>query len=189
MVLTIRIACLACLVGAVLLSGSAWAQSADHTAHKMQLVIIRDAVNAGGVGAIGAKDFADDTANGIRGAMDEVFSTHQKSTCARHYESHAPKGVSPSYIPTMTCIVAVGEGALQNATTMDDTIAIGHCSGASLTSESGDMLIGDYTSAPKGKDGFVNIGNKLCFWRDNGDTATCPPPEPECVHYQPKDTK
>jgi hypothetical protein len=82
---------------------------------------------------------------------------------------------------TGSCDIAIGLGALQNATTMDDTIATGRCSGASLQTESRDLLIGDYTSAPRDKSGFVNIANKLCFWRDTGTRVACPPPEPECV--------
>lgn len=78
------------------------------------------------------------------------------------------------------CLVAIGLGALKSATLMYGTIAVGTCSGASLTTESMDILVGDHTSAPVGKDGFVNIGNKLCFWRDTGTVVDCPPPEPEC---------
>jgi hypothetical protein len=147
--------------------------SVNHIAHIMQLVIVRDTVNAGGVGAIVATNFADDTANSIRGTLDEVFGNHTAVDCA--------KGIPGA----KSCIVAIGEGALLSATIMNDTIAIGRCSGASLTTESHDLLIGAYTSAPKGKDGFVNIGNKLCFWRDSGATATCPPPEAECVTPTP----
>jgi hypothetical protein len=63
---------------------------------------------------------------------------------------------------------------------MHNTIAIGRCSGFHLHAESRDILIGDYTDAPRERDGFVNIKNKLCFWRDSGERADCPPPEPEC---------
>jgi hypothetical protein len=82
---------------------------------------------------------------------------------------------------TPFCIVAVGEGALPNATTMSNTIAVGRCVGTSLTTESYDILIGDNTTAPLHRDGFVNIGNRLCFWRDTGERAACPAPEPECT--------
>lgn len=84
--------------------------------------------------------------------------------------------------PAMTgsCDIGIGMGALWNSTTMYSTIAVGTCSGASLKTESRDILIGDYTSAPRGRDGFVNIANKWCWWRDSGAQADCPPPEPEC---------
>lgn len=78
------------------------------------------------------------------------------------------------------CNVAYGVGALQYATTMLGTMAFGRCSGGHLTSENHDLLIGDYTAAPRGKDGFVNLENKLCFWRDTGTVVDCPPPEPGC---------
>lgn len=79
-----------------------------------------------------------------------------------------------------SCVIAIGLGALQDATDMDDTIAVGTYAGASLRTESRDLLIGDCTAAPRGKDGFVNIANKLCFWRDTGIIEDCPPPEPQC---------
>jgi hypothetical protein len=79
------------------------------------------------------------------------------------------------------CLVAIGLGALQNATSMHNTIAIGRCAGASLTTESDDILVGDYVTAPRGRSGFINIANALCFWRDTGERAACPAPEPECA--------
>lgn len=82
---------------------------------------------------------------------------------------------------TPSCVVAIGEGALLNATAMSSTIGVGHCSGATLRTESDDILVGDYTAAPRDKDGFVNIANRLCFWRNSGERVDCPPPEPECV--------
>lgn len=149
----------------------------DYVAHDMQFVILRDTLKAGGIGAIGVKNFADDTANSIRGAVDDVYRTHTEVSCAN--------GTTDA----SSCIIAIGYGALMNATTMNNTIAIGRCSGATLTSESRDLLIGDFTTAPRGKDGFVNLENKLCFWRDTGVVETCPPPNPECLPNQPKDTK
>ena len=79
------------------------------------------------------------------------------------------------------CRIAFGYGALINITTGNNDMAYGHCSGASLMEESDDLLIGDYTAAPLHKNGFVNIENKLCFWRETGKRADCPPPEPECM--------
>ena len=79
------------------------------------------------------------------------------------------------------CRIAFGYGALINITTGNNDMAYGHCSGASLMEESNDLLIGDYTAAPLHKNGFVNIENKLCFWRETGKRADCPPPEPECM--------
>jgi hypothetical protein len=81
---------------------------------------------------------------------------------------------------TNACNVAVGIGAMEFATTLAHSIFIGRCSGHSVTTGSHDLLIGDYTSMPDGAVGFVNIANKLCFWRDSGDRVACPAPEPEC---------
>ena len=91
------------------------------------------------------------------------------------------EGSKPS-VHVSSCVIAIGMGALKYATTMNHTIAVGRCAGASLTTESRDLLIGDYTAAPRGQDGFVNIANKLCFWRDSGERVACPPPEPECAN-------
>lgn len=85
------------------------------------------------------------------------------------------------YTP-QSCTTAVGLGALWLATNITHVIAIGRCSGASLHEARNTLLVGDYTSAPEGSDGFVNIANKLCFWRDTGRRVDCPPPEPECYH-------
>jgi hypothetical protein len=39
------------------------------------------------------------------------------------------------------------------------------------------ILLGDNTQTPSpDSDGFVNIDNRLCFWRDTGEIAECPPP-------------
>lgn len=59
-------------------------------------------------------------------------------------------------------------------------VAVGLCSGSSLTGQSRSLLLGDRTAAPPKGDGFVNIANKLCFWRDTGERVACPAPELEC---------
>ena len=88
--------------------------------------------------------------------------------------------------------VAIGLGALNKAYGLNShyvgedlsyVYAIGRCAGASLENASRAFLIGDYTAAPSGSDGFVNIANRLCFWRDTGETVDCPPPEPECLDH------
>lgn len=49
------------------------------------------------------------------------------------------------------------------------------------------ILVGNYTSMPTAStNDFVNIANRLCFWRDTGQRVDCPPPEPDCT--QPKET-
>lgn len=60
-----------------------------------------------------------------------------------------------------------------------DDVVIGRCSCVNLLG-SGNLLLGDYTGTPSGASGFVNIANKLCFWRMTGERVACPPPEPEC---------
>jgi hypothetical protein len=79
-----------------------------------------------------------------------------------------------------TCNIAVGINAMTNATAVTYSTFIGTCAGYSVHSGRNILLIGDYTSAPDGANGFVNIGNKLCFWRESGERVACPPPEPEC---------
>lgn len=60
-------------------------------------------------------------------------------------------------------------------------MAIGRCAAASMTHVRRGIAIGDYTRLPEGSSGFVNIGNKICFWRDTKQWADCPPPELECM--------
>ena len=55
---------------------------------------------------------------------------------------------------------------------------VGMCAGMTLTTQSHTLLLGDRTAASGSN--FANFGNKLCFWRDSGERADCPPPEPEC---------
>jgi hypothetical protein len=38
-----------------------------------------------------------------------------------------------------------------------------------------DILLGDHTQAPDARPGFVNFGNKVCYWRDTGRRVACPP--------------
>lgn len=137
----------------------------DVMAHDMQVVIIRD------MPKVSPEEFpklADAMAEGIRKALTASVGA-----------TSDPCDKPPTGQTFSSCIVAIGENALYNATTMYGTIAIGRYSGYSLTTESMDILIGDYTSAPHGMNGFVNLANTLCFWRDTGVVETCPPPESE----------
>jgi hypothetical protein len=62
------------------------------------------------------------------------------------------------------------------------TVIVGKCAGMTQTSGGRNILLGDYTALPKpDTSGFVNIANRLCFWRDTGERVACPAPEPECV--------
>lgn len=58
-----------------------------------------------------------------------------------------------------------------------DVTVIGNCATAWGSRE---LVLGDRATTPIKGDGFVNLGNKLCFWRDTGTIVDCPPPEPEC---------
>lgn len=79
------------------------------------------------------------------------------------------------------CNIMIGQGASLSMTGAEHMITIGRCAGASVQNARRAILIGDYTSAPEGSNGFVNIANKLCFWRYTGERVDCPAPEPECV--------
>ena len=127
-------------------------------------------------------EFAQQLELSIRETTGDAMG-HKYPACNLPPAANTNPAASPADVPLFSpiCIIAVGRGALQSATTMQNTIAIGECSGASLTTESRDLLIGDYTAAPKGKNGFVNIGNQVCFWRDSGTVVPCPPPEPPCA--------
>ena len=60
------------------------------------------------------------------------------------------------------------------------SIAIGICAGWEGMGRN-DILIGICTRLPTPTtNDFVNIGNKLCFWRTTGERADCPPLVPEC---------
>lgn len=58
-------------------------------------------------------------------------------------------------------------------------LAVGSFAGASMTTQNRAIALGSCTAVRLG-DGFVNLGNRLCFWRDTGTIVDCPPPEPEC---------
>jgi hypothetical protein len=63
----------------------------------------------------------------------------------------------------------------------DAQIVIGMCAGWHVTTGKRNILIGDYTATPTpGTNDFINIANKLCFWRTTGERVACPPPEHEC---------
>jgi hypothetical protein len=130
--------------------------------------------------------FRDDlpmAADFIEAAIKENFFASKGWTdpCPKFFQNENKAG---------SCNTAIGLHALEDqfgltsmvvAPTVSHVTAIGKCSGASLHNAARDLLIGDYTAAPSGKDGFVNIGNHLCFWRDTGERVTCPAPEPECA--------
>ena len=43
------------------------------------------------------------------------------------------------------------------------------------------ILVGKCTATPTpDTSNFVNIANKLCFWRTSGERVVCPTPEPGC---------
>lgn len=101
-------------------------------------------------------------------------------------------GIRPMFIDTMKAVgfdqmylelsTCIGLHACENLTTGKRNMVAGACAGTSLRTASDDILIGAYTAAPTpDTSGFVNIGNKLCFWRDSGQRVACPPPEPECA--------
>lgn len=168
----------------VLMGVPAWADTNIYPLTPEQQKVVTDTENV--ISWIGANlaEHANDPAElrrltpGVDAAIRQVLHP----TLGTPYPCPTKPGTAASDIAaTYTCIIAIGLGALENATTMNNTIASGRCSGASLRAESNDLLIGDYTSAPRGKDGFVNIGNKFCFWRDTGERVACPPPEPECM--------
>jgi hypothetical protein len=129
--------------------------------------------------------FRDDlpmAADFIEAAIKENFFASKGWTdpCPKFFQNENKAG---------SCNTAIGLHALEDqfgltsmvvAPTVSHVTAIGRCSGASLHNAARDLLIGDYTAAPSGKDGFVNIGNHLCFWRDTGERVDCPAPEPEC---------
>lgn len=92
---------------------------------------------------------------------------------------------SEGYIatPTVEESVCVGiDACLRLSTGKGDTV-IGACAGKSLLDGSWNVLVGDHTATPTPHtSNFVNIGNRLCFWRDTGERVACPPPEPECFY-------
>jgi hypothetical protein len=56
-------------------------------------------------------------------------------------------------------------------------VTVGTCAGHYLSGGSYNILLGDFTRAPKPDSSyFVNMGNKVCWWRDTGKRAPCPPP-------------
>ena len=77
--------------------------------------------------------------------------------------------------------VCVGWRACENVTTGKRITVVGACAGRAITVESDVILVGDHTDIPKGASGFVNIGNRLCFWRTTGERTECPPPVVGCV--------
>lgn len=89
-------------------------------------------------------------------------------------ECERPKGFG--------CDVAIGWHALEMITTGYRIYAFGRWSGASAIGASRSILLGDCTALPDpNAAGFVNIDNRLCFWRDTAEQVACPPPEPGCA--------
>lgn len=56
-------------------------------------------------------------------------------------------------------------------------LVIGRFAGFSMTDERRMILIGERASAPPHSDGFVNLANVACFWRDSGWFVECPAPD------------
>lgn len=52
---------------------------------------------------------------------------------------------------------------------------IGLGAGCDIVDSSRTILLGAFTTAPPHANGFVNIANSLCFWRDTLQRAECPP--------------
>jgi hypothetical protein len=83
--------------------------------------------------------------------------------------------------------VAISLGAGVNMTGQHN-IVLGAGAGNILEDGKDNILVGVCTAAPTPhsaaptphSSGFVNIANKLCFWRTTGERVACPPPEPEC---------
>jgi hypothetical protein len=63
--------------------------------------------------------------------------------------------------------------------------ALGYCA-TIPKGNSGTILLGEYTTAPPGVDGFVNLGNVWCGLRSTGEQVACPPPisEADCKAAQ-----
>ena len=99
--------------------------------------------------------------------------------CPKFFQNENEAGSCNTAIGLYALGGEFGRTSVVPAPTVGHVTAIGKCSGASLHNANRDLLIGDYTAAPSGKDGFVNIGNHLCFWRDTGARVGCPAPEPE----------
>lgn len=79
------------------------------------------------------------------------------------------------------CNVGVGIDAMLNLTTGQRNVFLGAYAGKSVEDGSDDVLVGACTATPTPRtSGFVNIANKLCFWRESGERVDCPPPEPDC---------
>lgn len=101
----------------------------------------------------------------------------------------AMQGLAP--IPLMSENVLIGLGAGLVLKIGNRNVIVGACSGISLEEGSSNLLVGDHTATPTPfTSGFVNLGNKLCFWRETGAQADCPPPEKSCEYlldlYRPK---
>lgn len=64
---------------------------------------------------------------------------------------------------------------IQQAAPTEWAVAVGNCAGC-MAIGNRDLLLGDGTQAPNDQPGFVNFGNRLCFWRDSGEVVSCPAP-------------
>ena|ERR1700728_2851117 len=81
----------------------------------------------------------------------------------------------PAPLVTMGYLLAIGLNALNHVTHGKRTIGIGRNAGYYFRAGSRCILLGDNTLTPTPDcDGFVNIDNRLCFWRDTGEIAECP---------------
>jgi hypothetical protein len=83
--------------------------------------------------------------------------------------------------PTIEQSVCVGIDACRDLTLGKGNTVAGAYSGRHLQDGDWNVLVGACTATPTpSTSNFVNIANKLCFWRDTGQRVACPAPEPEC---------
>ena len=76
--------------------------------------------------------------------------------------------------------IYIGLGAAAGANGGARNVVVGANAGRRLRTGSDNILIGAYTEVPAPDTcNFVNIGNRLCFWRDTGELAPVPPPYDE----------
>lgn len=81
-----------------------------------------------------------------------------------------------------TCNVGIGIDVMTNPLFNGKRdLFLGAKSGLHVTDGSDDVLVGTCTNTPTPHtSGFVNIANRLCFWRDSGERVACPPLESGC---------
>lgn len=124
---------------------------------------------------------ADETDDAMRRSLAPMIEHTFRSQVFEGLQKPDPCSPDGPY-PEGHCSTVVGEYALRNAVDYTHVIAIGRFAGSSLRKVRNAILVGDCTTAPEDSDGFVNIGNKWCWWRQTGAQAACPLPEPGCRH-------